>query len=133
VGAVPACPDCGLDPATISPSDAAVAVRSYPRPLRALLVTLDPDHTQRGPRRPAPGGWSATEHASHVAGALSKAAGALSRIAVADDPEVDLTPPPPVNDVGVALEQLKASSAVLAAAIDGVRGRDWGRAGRLSD
>ena len=129
---MPACPDCGLDLATVSPSDAAVAVRSYPRRFRALLTTLDPDDTELATRRPGPGEWSAAEHASHVGGALAAAAEALNRIAVGDDPDVDLTPGPPAHDVGAALERLALASAAAAAAIDGVHGRDWERTGRLA-
>jgi len=41
-GGVP-CPQCGFDPPTVSPSDAAVALRSLPRRYRELVDPDDPD------------------------------------------------------------------------------------------
>src|SRR5437660_11815593 len=86
------CPACRFDPRTVSPADAAVAVRSYPRRFRALLVGPDGDE-ERTPedlvlRRPPGGGWSALEHAVWVAEVLALAADALERIRLQDHPSV---------------------------------------------
>ena len=45
------CPECGLDYDTVSPEDAAVAVRSFPRRYREAMAGIDEDVLRR---RPAP-------------------------------------------------------------------------------
>jgi hypothetical protein len=39
------CPQCGFDPATVSPADAIVALRSLPRRFHELIDPDDPDPT----------------------------------------------------------------------------------------
>ena len=89
------CPDCGFDPSRVSPSDAAVAARSFPRRFRALLVRPDDEDPAVVHRRPAGGGPSAAGHALAAAAGMAAAAGALGRVLTADDPTVDLGPGPP--------------------------------------
>lgn len=130
------CPTCGFDPPTVSPSDAAVAARSYPRRYRALLVRPDEDDPDIVHRRPAPGEPSAVEHAALAAAGMGAAAAALRRVATAEDPDVELSTgdaapgPATLDDV---LARLATAAGDLAAAVEGVRGDDWRRTGRLGD
>jgi hypothetical protein len=129
---------CGFDPRTVSPADAAVAVRSYPRRYRALLVPPDgeeepaPEDLVR--RRPPGGGWSALEHAAWVAEVLGTAADALERIRVQDDPTVeapDQAAVAPATELGAVMEKLARESERAAQAMSRVVARDWTRTGRL--
>ena len=66
------CPECGLQYDTISPSDAVVALKSYPRRFRELLMPVVDE--QREPmlhRRPDESTWSAIEYTAHVADILA--------------------------------------------------------------
>ena len=73
------CAYCGFHDDAVTPSDAAVALRSYPRRYRAVLVRPDnEDRPDDVVRRPASDGWSALDHAAHVAASLTAAAEALS-------------------------------------------------------
>ena len=134
------CPVCGFDPRTVSPADAAVAVRSYPRRFRALLVGPDGDE-ERTPedlvlRRPPGGGWSALEHAVWVAEVLALAADALERIRLQDHPSVTVEPPAPTagaTEPGAVLGRMEEEAERLAQSIGRVDAHDWKRVGRLPD
>lgn len=83
---------CGLDYDTVSPLDAGVAVRSFPRRYRALLVTPGADD---GPnavfrRRPDPSTWSALEYAAHVADRLDHLGPAIRRISYENHPTIEV-------------------------------------------
>lgn len=129
------CPDCGFDPSRVSPSDAAVAARSFPRRFRALLVRPDDEDPAIVHRRPAGDGPSAVGHALAAAGGMAAAAGALGRVLTADDPTVDLgSGPPPAADepaLEVVLDRVAAAAGVLAAAVEGTSASEWARPGRL--
>jgi hypothetical protein len=85
------CPECGLDYDTVSPQDAAVAVRSFPRRYRALLVTPgsqdEPDAVFR--RRASPSTWSALEYTAHVADRLDHLGPAILRITRENAPAIE--------------------------------------------
>lgn len=127
------CPSCGFHPATVSPSDATVATRSYPRRYRALLVRPDDEEGAAVvTRRPAPDQWSALEHAAHVADVVALVATAVRALQRRQQPEVRVEPgPPTVDTVDAVLERLTAACGDLAAALGEVAGRDWQRTGRL--
>lgn len=146
------CPGCGFDPSRVSPSDAAVAARSFPRRFRALLVRPDDDDPDVVHRRPPGGGESAAGHALAAAAGMDAAAGALGRVLTADDPTVDLDPgPPPGADepalefepnrvaasaaaepaLAVVLDRVAATAGVLAAAVEATSASEWARPGRL--
>src|SRR5205807_1114601 len=81
------CPECGLDYDTISPSDAKVAIRSYPRRYREVLGQLDdPARERMLRRRPDPTTWSALEYTAHVADALDAMAEVYTRILAENSP-----------------------------------------------
>src|SRR5688572_17432229 len=62
------CAGCGFDPSSVSPSGAAATLRLFPRRWRSGLAMRldDPDPEGILAGRPAPGAWTALEHAGHV-------------------------------------------------------------------
>ncbi len=131
------CPECGLDYDTISPQDALVAVRSFPRRYRALLATpgsLDgPDAVFR--RRPDPSSFSALEHTAYVADFIDHLGTALRRVAVQENPSITLLDGADraYGDLERAevLGWLELACAELASVIEGIGAEDWSRNGRL--
>ena len=123
----------------MSPSDAAVAARSYPRRFRALLARPGHDDPDIVHRRPSPDEASAAEHAVEAAAGMAAAAAALRRIGTADDPLVELEPPAPPPSkapqpsLEEVLDRLAAAAGALAVAIEGVHGDAWSRGGRRPD
>jgi len=132
------CPQCGFDPAPVSPSDAAVAARSYPRRFRGLLVRPDDEDPEIVHRRPPSGGPSAAGHAIAAAAGMNAAAAALHRVRVADEPGVDPDAPPPaeggrVPSLEAVLEGVGVAAGALAGVVEAMHGDEWRRAGRLAD
>jgi DinB superfamily len=134
------CPVCGFDPRTVSPADAAVAVRSYPRRFRSVLVGPDGDEEPTPEdlvlRRPPGGGWSALDHAAWVAEVLALAADALERIRLQDTPSVTVEPPAPAAGapgLGAVLDRMEDQAERLAQSVGRVDAHDWKRVGRLPD
>lgn len=130
------CSACGFHPDTVTPSDAAVALRSYPRRFRSVLVRLDDEDGADVVRRPAPDGWSALDHAAHFAASLAAVTEALRIVAIDDaQPVVAYAPERrieagPVDDV---LTDVQAAAEAAAAQVERVRGADWDRQGRLDE
>ncbi len=131
------CTECGIEPWTLTPSDAAVAVRSFPRRFRALLVR--PDHRDRPHlvAGRAEGGWSALEHTAHVADVMVCVADALRLVQVHDDPAVTVEPAPPrtaaFEELEEVLADLERACEELAHTVDGVSGHEWERRAHLED
>ncbi len=134
-------PTSGVDSSQISPSDAAVTLRSLRRRFASVLATPDdddrPDDVLR--RRPAGGGLSAMEHAAWVAGALPALGDALRRVLVESDPAVEvppLEPQPPVaggdRSSAETVAAIDAATGPVADAIAGVPGDDWRRGGLMN-
>lgn len=129
------CPECGFDPPTVSPSDAAVAARSFPRRYRALLVRPDDDDPEIVHRRPG-GEPSAAEHAAAGASGMAAAAEALRSIRTSDDAVVDLDEPSATpaasggsTPLDTILDRLAAAAGALADSIEPLRGDEWKRTG----
>jgi hypothetical protein len=129
------CRECGFDPSKVSPADAAVAARSFPRRFRALLVRPDEDDPEIVHRRPAGGGPSAAGHALAAASGMDAAATALARVRVAVDPAVDLGPRPAPSRLPLeaVLDQVAAAAGALATTVESMHGEEWSRPGRLPD
>ncbi len=135
------CPECGLDYDTVSPGDALVAVRSFPRRYRALLTVLDPEEDGESVlrRRPAPGTWSAVEYTAHVADVLDELAAAIRRIVVVDHPTIHTADADQRAaeqrygdwEAAEALFALEHACARLAEVLEGVDPGDWTRTGTL--
>jgi hypothetical protein len=131
------CATCGFIEDTVSPADAAVALRSYPRRYRSVLVRMDDEAGARVVTTPADDGWSALDHAAHAATSIAAAADALRLVAIQDDPEIALAPerreagdPGPVDDV---LDRFAAAATTAAEQVDHVEGKDWDRRGHTGD
>ena len=91
------CPTCGFDPATVAPSDAAVAARSFPRRYREVLERRDEEEV------PA----AAFEHAARAMEAMAHAASSLR-------------PGLPVGG-----DDLGAAAVALADAVDRLPVEEW--------
>ncbi len=120
-----------------------MAVRSFPRRFRALLVTpgsVDaPDAVFR--RRPDPSTWSALEYTAHVADLLDHLGPMIRRIIVEENPSIpgfdndERAATKRYNDLERAevLGWLELACGELASVIEGVSADDWTRTGRLDD
>jgi len=135
------CPTCGLDFDKVSPRDAVVAVRSFPRRYRALLSSPGDDD---GPdpvirRRPSACIWSALEYAAHVADVLDEIGVVVRRITMEDRPALTMPDPEArvVDKRFNAMERIEVLGwlelvcASLADLLGGVRADDWTRIGRF--
>ena len=118
-----------------------MAVRSFPRRYRALLVTPGSDD---GPhavfrRRPDPSTWSALEYTAHVADVLDHLGPALRRIVVEENPSIasfdndERARTKRYNELEQAevLGWLELACGELASVIEGVNAGDWTRTGHL--
>ena len=136
------CPECGLDYDTISPQDAVVAARSFPRRYRGLLATPGsadgPDAVFR--RRPDPTTWSALEYTAHVADRLDHLGPAIRHITFEEHPSL-----PVFDNIERATSQrynelertevlgwLELTCVDLATILEGVPADDWTRTGSLA-
>jgi hypothetical protein len=133
------CPECGLDYDTISPRDAALAVRTFPRRYRYILTHFGPDEDVDDVirRRPAPGAWSALEHAAYAADVLDLLGPALRRISTDANPAITLFDPhrraqeEAYNQQGLldVLSRLDTACADLSMTLEYMDPADWSRTG----
>jgi DNA segregation ATPase FtsK/SpoIIIE, S-DNA-T family len=137
------CPECGLDYDTISPSDAKVAIRSFPRRYRtALAAVLDDAEVEDAliRRRPQPDVWSALEYTAHVADLFEKFADVLWQMYTRDNPTIAFDDPDEEAlakrynqlDPQDVLTHLDSGAAALAAQLDRMEGSPWERKGTFS-
>jgi hypothetical protein len=126
------CPECGFDADHLSPSDAAVALRSFSRRFAALLEP--PEEGPRPSDDAAAIEAAVLAHAAAAARAITDAGTAMSRILIEDTPAV----PEPGTDTPVAgtgerdddaIERLRAAAFAVAEQADQTSGRTWTRAG----
>jgi hypothetical protein len=133
----------------LSPSDAAVAVRSFPRRFRGVLAPPEDDRVEDGTtadpdelaRRVGPDGRSAADHLIAADGVLSLLDRALEQVRSDDDPVLH----PAVRDLRdtwwddehtplpALLDQLEQTADRCADRIDAVATDDWGRQVRVAD
>jgi hypothetical protein len=137
----------------LSPSDAAVAVRSFPRRFRGVLARPDDttgdnatdDAAQADPdelaRRIGPDGRSAADHLIAADGVLALLDRALEQVRSDDDPVLH----PAVRDLRdtwwedehtplpALLDQLERTAIGCADRIDATPTDDWGRQARVAD
>ena len=132
------CPECGLDYDTISPSDAKVAIRSFPRRYRSAVAGALEDDADEGliRRRPDPATWSALEYTVHVADLYESFASAFRKMYEQDKPAIsDLWDPDErvvserynEQDPMGAVDRLDAAAESLAKVLDGVGADGWSR------
>ncbi len=119
--------------APLSPADAAVALRTFPRRWRALLGGLDPDDpdTEARLHRFGPDGRSALTAASEAAGILEVARAQVVRVLHSERPSL----PPDEATVGgtleEALDRIEAAAPVLATTVAGIAAGDLDRTAEL--
>ena len=132
------CPECGLDYDTISPQDAKVAIRSFPRRYRSAVAGALEDDADEGliRRRPDATTWSALEYTLHVADLYESFAPAFRQMYEQDRPTITGMWDPderavseryneqdPVQAVG----RLDAAAEALAAVLDRADAESWSR------
>lgn len=130
------CPGCGLDYGTISPSDAKVAIRSYPRRYRSALAAVLEDEADEGliRRRPDAATWSAMEYTAHVADRYDMFTDFVRRMFDGSSSTLDFWDADEraqmqrynEQDPAVVLDHLDKASSSLAAAVDRVDSGSWG-------
>jgi hypothetical protein len=129
-----------FDTSKVSPWDAAVTLRSFPRRFRTALTL--PEDEQRPDdvvhRRPHAGVLSAAEHAAWTASAIREVDTEFRKVMIEHDPELDLPPvdvAPPVaggeDPTDAVLARLESAATSLADRIGDVHGEEWSRTGRL--
>jgi uncharacterized damage-inducible protein DinB len=129
------CPECGLDYDTVSPNDAKVAIRSFPRRFRSALAEALEDDADQGliRRRPSPGVWSALEYTAHVADIFDAMADIIREMRTRDHPSLSMFDPDAraaasrynEQDPQDVLERLRANAERLANELDQVATQDW--------
>lgn len=136
------CPECGLDYDTVSPRDAAAAVRSFPRRYRELLEDFDDDEDgdELIRQRPDATTWSALEYTAHVADLLEAFGPVLRRMTQEDHPTLDFFDSDEraaeqgynEADPQAILARLEAAGKTLADVIDGIDPSAWTRTATFS-
>jgi hypothetical protein len=131
------CATCGFDPDKIDPTDARVALQSFPARWRSALAIhlddADPEGILTG--RPTPLDWSALDHAGHVRDVLHALDIRVQRLLREDEPvlpETHITPPSGANEQGMAvvLAALTLSADQFAETVMGIDELAWYRRGR---
>jgi hypothetical protein len=134
------CERCGFRGGTVSPRDAVVALRSFPRRYRERVETIrrSGGGDQLMGCRLLPSRWSVVEYLGHVRDAFHVVADRLDRVLVSDHPALGALPAEtPSPDRQAPPEALLADLATaadrLARLAADVRGEDWWRSGVLRD
>lgn len=115
--------------ATISPADAEVALRSFPRRWSALLGGLDTDDpdTDALLRRAGPDGRSALDCAGAAAAVLAAADGHVRKAVSSNHPTLGPGSTPAGGSLPDALGGIEAAAPALAATVAGVASGDLDR------
>lgn len=135
------CDTCGLDFSSITPPDAVVAFRSFPRRYRQLFAGIDDDDDvvvdEVVRRRPPSGGWSAIEYAAHVRDVLGLYERRIHATLAQEKPVFESVDPDSLaveasydtQSLDEVLEVLEADAASLAAAVEAIPDDGWARTG----
>ena len=132
------CPECGLDYDTISPSDAKVAIRSFPRRYRTAVAGAIEDVADEGliRRRPDATTWSGLEYTVHVADLYEAFAPAFRQMYEQDTPTITGLWDPDERatveryneqDPMAAVDRLEAAAAALVQVLDRLDADAWSR------
>jgi hypothetical protein len=131
-----------MDLSTLSPADAAVALRGFERRYRGLFAGLGDDESPDDIARRQVGGWSAIDHVVAAARAMSAADRALAAVLTSDSPtlapsdvlaEARPHPGTPTGPVHERLAELGFEAVATADRIERVAATDWQREGTVSD
>ena len=129
----------------LTPDDAVVAIRSFPRRFRGVLARPDDDRydPEEVARRVGPDGHAAADHLVAADGILSLLEQAIEQARAEDDPEVD----PAFRDLATAtddsgaesraaiadlLDRFEGTASHAADRVDGVPSDDWSRKVRVA-
>lgn len=128
------CRECGFDSATVSPHDAAVAVRSYPRRWRELFdrVTTAEALGEEMLHWQLASGWRSVDRVRRLVHVFDRLATQLELVWAKDEPYLDAlgdTPTSVSSASDDALEELARASEQLAEVIDRYEGDQWRRTG----
>lgn len=123
---MPSCPQCGFEAATVSPGDAVVALRSYPRRYRELAGPPPEAGDEDARRR-----WEAVmAEAGQAAAAIAALGEDLRRVLIEDHPALTASPHrSDAGDAATALDRLDAAATAAAAAAEHQPGDAWSRTG----
>ena len=115
--------------ALLSPGDAEVALRTFPRRWRALLGGLDPDDpdTEVRLRRVGPDGRSALAAAASAAVVLERADGHVRKAVSSEQPVLDPGAEPGELELAESLRRIDAAAPALAATVAGIAAGDLDR------
>ena len=126
----------------LTPDDAVVAIRSFPRRFRGVLARPDDDRydPEEVSRRVGPDGHAAADHLVAADGVLSLLERAIEQARGEDDPEVDaafrdLASAPTADDTAAVadlLDRFEGTASHAADRVDGVPSDDWGRKVRVA-
>ena len=135
-----ACPVCGFHATTVSPSDAAAALRSYPRRYRGVLLRPSNDEPDDPVARRGRDGWSALDHATYAANSIDASRQQLHQVLVHDNADVNpppVDPPTPLGTDSASPEEtfarLRTVAEGLADEVDRAKGEQWNRTGVTPD
>jgi hypothetical protein len=119
--------------ATISPGDAEVALRTFPRRWRALLEHLDPDDPDTMARlaQPGPDGRTAIESAAAAAATLETATANLRVALTSDRPAIERPEAPIGSSLADSLQRIDAAAPALADAVRDVGSSELDRGASL--
>lgn len=129
---------------SLSPDDAVVAIRTFPRRFRAVLAQPEDDGDERPfdpddvGRRVGPEGRSAADHLLAADGVLALLGEAVQQARAEDDPVLDaafsdlasatVAPDDEADaSIGHLLDRFADTAAFAADRVDGVPSDDWGR------
>lgn len=129
----------GLDVSRLAPSDAATALRTYPRRFRGAVTALGADeHPDDIAHRPGPDGRCAAAIVADVARRIALLADATRRVLVEDSPSLDAAVLDPAvldssaDAVDAVLDRLTAACTSLADSIGGVDAGSWSRSATIT-
>jgi len=131
-----------LDLTKLSPADAQVALRSYPRRFRALFASMDGEDIDEIAHRVGPEGASAIALTSDLTRTWTVLRDGLHRITTTDtpvlhaavvDPTQRVWPAPPPEAVEEVLTLLTDEADAWAQAIDHVSTQSWPRTASIAD
>jgi hypothetical protein len=117
-----ACAQCGFEASTVSPADAVVALRSFPRRFRELVPKDDDPVVLR----------TLQTHAGQAAAAITALGEDLRRVLVSDDVSLAsddgvATAPLPAGDLSTAIDRLAAAATGVADVAEHQPAEAWQR------
>jgi len=138
------CEECGFEYESVSPTDAATALRSFGKRYRAPLTRFLPGEDGDALLRehPSPGAWSALEYAAHARDAIRFNTYLLKRTVSEDAPALPFPNPDKIVadekynetlDATTVADELAERAEKFAVLIESVDGEAWTRTATFGD